>query len=160
MADKDDRHGLAAELRRQAEELARGGAGPSPAGLASLESPEILDALSPEEARRTLHELRVHQIELEMQNEELRRVQLERDLAKARYFDLYDLAPVGYCTLSERGVILEANLTAATLLGVVRAALVRQPVSRFILRTIRTTTTSSAGSSSKPAPRRRPSCGW
>ncbi|MBK9965050.1 MAG: PAS domain S-box protein [Holophagales bacterium] len=134
MAEKDDRHGVSAELRRQAEEFARTGAGPSPEGLASLEGLENLEAISPEATRQTLHELQVHQIELEMQNEELRRVQLERDLAKARYFDLYDLAPVGYCTLSERGVILEANLTAATLLGVVRAALVRQPVSRFILK--------------------------
>jgi PAS domain S-box-containing protein len=89
--------------------------------------------MSPEEARRTLHELRVHQVELEMQNEELRRAQLELDAARARYFDLYDLAPVGYCTLSEQGLILEANLTAATLLGVARGALVKQPISRFIL---------------------------
>ena len=89
--------------------------------------------LSPEETRRTLHELRVHQIELEMQNEELRRAQAELDAARARYFDLYDLAPVGYCTLCEKGLILEANLTAATLLGVARGALVKQPITRFIL---------------------------
>ena len=81
-----------------------------------------------------LHELRVHQIELEMQNEELRRAQAELDAARARYFDLYDLAPVGYCTLSEQGLILEANLTAATLLGVARGALVKQPFTRFILK--------------------------
>ena len=88
----------------------------------------------PEETRRTLHELRVHQIELEMQNEELRRAQAELDAARARYFDLYDLAPVGYATVSEKGLILETNLTAATLLGVARDALVRQPFSRFILK--------------------------
>ncbi len=76
----------------------------------------------------------MHQIELEMQNEELRRPQAELDAARARYFDLYDLAPVGYCTLSEKGLILEANLTAATLLGVARGALVKQPISRFILK--------------------------
>ena len=81
-----------------------------------------------------LHELRVHQIELEMQNEELRRTQAELDAARARYFDLYDLAPVGYCTLTEKGLILEANLTAATLLGVARGALVKQPITRFILK--------------------------
>ena len=80
-----------------------------------------------------LHELRVHQIELEMQNEELRRTQAELEASRARYFDLYDLAPVGYFTLSEKGLILEANLTAATLLGVARGDLVKQPLPRFIL---------------------------
>jgi diguanylate cyclase (GGDEF)-like protein/PAS domain S-box-containing protein len=96
--------------------------------------PEDLQSLSPEEIRRTLHELRMHQIELEMQNEELRRTQLELDAARARYFDLYDLAPVGYCTLGEQGLILEANLTAAGMLGVPRGALVKQFISRFILK--------------------------
>jgi diguanylate cyclase (GGDEF)-like protein/PAS domain S-box-containing protein len=95
--------------------------------------PENLETLSPEVVRRALHELRVHQIELEMQNVELRRTQEELDGSRARYFDLYDLAPVGYFTLSERGLILEANLTAAKLLGLARGALVKQPLSRFIL---------------------------
>ncbi|MGE5531846.1 MAG: PAS domain S-box protein, partial [Bacteroidota bacterium] len=111
------------ELRQQAEEIARKEAAPSS---------EDLESRSPEGTRQTLHELRVHQIELEMQNEELRRMQAELEAARARYFDLYDLAPVGYCTLSEQGLILEANLTAATLLGVARSALVKQPISRFI----------------------------
>jgi len=75
----------------------------------------------------------VHQIELEMQNEELRRAQAELDAAQARYFNLYDLAPMGYCTLSDQGRILEVNLTAATLLGVAKSALVKQPIFRFIL---------------------------
>jgi PAS domain S-box-containing protein len=97
-------------------------------------SQENLEALSPEETRRVLHELYVHQIELEMQNEELLRAQAELDTARARYFDLYDLAPVGYCTVSEKGLILEANLAATALLGVDRSALVQQPISRFILK--------------------------
>lgn len=84
--------------------------------------------------REMLHELAVHQIELELQNEELRAAQADLDVLRARYFDLYDMAPVGYCTLSEQGMVLEANLTAATLLGVDRGALVKQPVSRFIFK--------------------------
>jgi PAS domain S-box-containing protein len=95
-------------------------------------SAEILAALPLEDVRQALHELRVHQIELEMQNEELRRAQVSLDAERARYFDLYDLAPVGYCTVSERGLILEANFTAATLLGLVRSGLVRRSLSRFI----------------------------
>ena len=82
--------------------------------------------------RDTLHELQVHQIELELQNEELRRAHLELDAVRARYFDLYDLAPLGYCTVSESGLILEANIAAATLLGVSRRDLVGQRLSRFI----------------------------
>ncbi|HWR97225.1 MAG TPA: PAS domain-containing sensor histidine kinase [Candidatus Methanoperedens sp.] len=75
----------------------------------------------------------MHQIELELQNEELHRAQEELEASRARYFDLYDLAPVGYCTLSQQGLILEANLTATTMLGVARNALLRQPFGRFIL---------------------------
>jgi PAS domain S-box-containing protein len=89
--------------------------------------------LSPDEAQQTLHELRVHQIELEMQNEELRRTQYELEASRERYFDLYGLAPVGYFTLSEQGLILEANLKAAEMLGMKRSALVKVPLSRFIL---------------------------
>ncbi len=91
------------------------------------------EALPPKAVRRALHELQVHQIELEMQNEELRRTQEELEVSRARYFDLYDLAPVGYFTLSQKGLIQEANLTAAKMLGVTRRALVKQPLSRFIL---------------------------
>jgi len=108
------------DLRKEAEEM-----------VAS--SPEKPAALSPEETRQALHELRVHQIELEIQNEELRRAQVELEAARSRYFDLYDLAPAGYFTLSEKGLILEVNLTAATMLGVARSSLVKQPLIRFIL---------------------------
>jgi len=89
-------------------------------------------SISYEDALHLLHELRVHQIELEMQNEELRRTQDGLETARARYFDHYDLAPVGYLTLSEDDVILEANLRASTLLGVPRGALPQQSLTRFI----------------------------
>lgn len=87
---------------------------------------------SPDEMRRMLHELRVHQIELEMQNEELRLIQMELEVSRAHYFDLYDLAPIGYLTLSEKGLILQANITAANLLGLVRSAMIKQPITRFV----------------------------
>jgi len=90
--------------------------------------------LSLEESNRLLHELRVHQVELEIQNEELRRAQAEVATARIRYVDLYDQAPVGYCTVSETGLVLDANLTAARLLGMERSALVNQLFSRFIVR--------------------------
>lgn len=90
-------------------------------------------ALSLDEEKLLLHELQVHQIELEMQNEELRRMQGELEISWSQYFDLYDLAPVGYLTISEQGLILKANLTATSLLGVERATLVKQQLTRFIL---------------------------
>ena len=68
-----------------------------------------------------------------MQNEELQRTQAELEASRARYFDLYDLAPVGYLTLSEQGLILQANLTLAKLLGVTRSALVKHPLSCFVV---------------------------
>ena len=124
MTEKKTYSGQTDTLRQRAEDVFREKA---------ARMSENLEALSPEETRQILHELRVHQIELEMQNEELRRAQAELDASRARYFDLYDLAPVGYFTLSETGLILEANLTAATLLRVERSTLVRQLLTRFIL---------------------------
>lgn len=91
------------------------------------------EPLAPEAARQLLHELQVHEIELQLQNEELQRAQAELEATRTRYFDLYDLAPVGYLTLDEHGLIAEANLRAAELLGVPRKALAQMPLSRFIL---------------------------
>ena len=93
------------------------------------------DALprSAAESDALLHELRVHQIELEMQNEELRRAQLALDISRARYFDLYDLAPVGYVTVSAEGKIVEANLRASAMLLTPRDELMNMSLSRFIV---------------------------
>ncbi len=90
------------------------------------------DVLSLEKTRQMLYELQVHQIELEMQNEELRRAHAELDTIWKRYYDLYDLAPTGYCTLSKNGLFLEANLTAAKMLATHRRELVGRPVSQYI----------------------------
>ena len=115
----------AVALRRRAEGIARGKA---------FRIPENTESLSIEAAGQMLHELRVHQIELEMQNEDLRRTQGELEASRAQYFDLYNLAPVGYFTLSEKGLILEANLNACTLLSVASNVPVKQPLTRFILK--------------------------
>jgi PAS domain S-box-containing protein len=112
-----------AELRRMAEEIDCENC---------AQTPELLAALSPEAAWQTLHELRVHQIELEIQNEELRRTQVELQSSRTRYFDLFDLAPVGYLTISDTGLILEANLTFSTWVGVPRKTMLQQLFSIFI----------------------------
>jgi len=80
-----------------------------------------------------IHELRVHQIELEMQNEELRRAQLELEEARDRFAELFDFAPVGYLTLDPQGRIVAANLTIAELLGLERGKLVGQVLARFVI---------------------------
>ncbi|MHB8205321.1 MAG: PAS domain-containing protein, partial [Desulfomonilaceae bacterium] len=71
-----------------------------------------------------IHELQVHQVELEMQNEELHRAQVEADRSRERYLDLFDFAPVGYFTLDKNALVLEANLTGADLLGIERISLI------------------------------------
>ena len=111
------------ELRRKAEERASENA---------AKVPENQKPMSSKEIEVVLHELRVHEIELEMQNEELRWVRVELETTQAEYFDLYDLAPVGYCTISEEGLLLKANMTAASLLGVVRGWLTGRRLSPFI----------------------------
>jgi diguanylate cyclase (GGDEF)-like protein/PAS domain S-box-containing protein len=94
---------------------------------------ETIETTSPAPLQQTLYDLRVHQIELKMQNEELRRQQDELDTSQARYFDFYDMAPVGYFSVDESGLIEQANLTTAALLGISRIVLVRQQITHFIL---------------------------
>ena len=79
-----------------------------------------------------INELRVHQIELEMQNEELRKAQLELEDSRRQYFELYDLAPVGYLTVDKNGLIIKINLTGADIFRVPRGNLINNAFIRFI----------------------------
>jgi signal transduction histidine kinase len=124
MSQEKYQPGDLSELRKWAEEIARRKAGAVPENLAARSLKEI---------EEMFHELRVHQIELELQNEELRQAQAELETSRARLGDLYDYAPVGYLTENQTGIIVEANLTATTLLNVPWGELVRMPLSRFIL---------------------------
>jgi len=81
---------------------------------------------------RLVHELQVHQIELELQNEELTQAYLEAQALRDKYWDLYDYAPVGYFTLSFLGDILEMNLCAAGMLGKERGSLIGHRLGDFI----------------------------
>ena len=110
------------ELRRLAEE-------------ALLDDPGgtgVSSEMPSEEAARLIHELQVHQTELKMQNDELRRIQGELENARDRYLELYDFSPSGYVTLSPEGMILEANLTCSRLLGCERSRLIGQSLARFV----------------------------
>jgi PAS domain S-box-containing protein len=110
MKDRGDTTRRMEDLRRRAEER--------------LEAETISgESLSPAEAARLIHELQVHQIELELQNEELRQAQVQLAESRDKYADLYDFAPVGYLTLDKAGKILEANLTGADMLGQERSKL-------------------------------------
>ena len=113
------------DLRSRAEEAIR-----EKSALPPVDS----EPLSPEQMQKIVHDLQVHQIELTMQNEELRAAQAELEESRARYFELYDLAPVGYLTVSEQGLITLANLTVANLLGVKRSTLLSVPFTRYILK--------------------------
>jgi PAS domain S-box-containing protein len=84
------------------------------------------------DSRRLLHELQVHQIELEMQNAELRQARDELEVALENYTDLYDFAPSGYFSFAATGAILQANLTGATLVGIERSRLLGQSFRQLV----------------------------
>jgi PAS domain S-box-containing protein len=109
----------AGELRKQAERILAG-------------EPQTIRTLSPVDIKKLIHELHVYQIELEMQNEELRRLQLELQGARDKYLNLYDFAPTGYFTLDTNGIIVDVNLTGSELLGSEKSRLIRTKFTRFI----------------------------
>lgn len=108
-------------LRRQAEE-------------SLLKTPSSTKKMSARDPKDSIEELQIHQAALEMQNEELRRAQLELEAARDKYSDLYDFAPVGYFTISEKGIILDANLTMCTMLGMERGLIIGNPFIIYVNR--------------------------
>jgi PAS domain S-box-containing protein len=90
--------------------------------------------LSTEDITSAVHELEVHQIELEMQNEELRRTSVELEESRRRYLDIYEFAPVGYFVFDIDGSVAKVNLTGASLLGVERSSLINKPFYRYVER--------------------------
>ena len=110
----------ASELRRRAEAKLR------------ADTAKASQTRTEASTQRIVHELQVHQIELEMQNEELRQSRAELEAGLERYTDLYDFAPVGYLTLGRDGAIRQVNLTGARLLGVERARLLGRRLGVFV----------------------------
>ena len=90
------------------------------------------------DADELFHELQVHQVELEMQNEELRQAQIKLEDSQRKYFDLYNFAPDGYFTLDKDGIILEVNLKGASLLGVERLNSIKLHLFNILLQIIKT----------------------
>jgi PAS domain S-box-containing protein len=93
---------------------------------------ETVEPLSPQAIFELLHELNVHKIELEMQNQELRSTQLALEISQNQYFTLYEFSPVGYFRLGQNGLILEVNLAGAGLFGMEKQRLLNRGLSRFI----------------------------
>ena len=117
--DLDDNVGSEIALREAAEDQL---------GKSLDVSPEFKDLTS----EKIIHELQVHQIELEMQNDELKRVQLALEVARDKYQDLYDSVPVGHFTLTHTGLIKEVNRTGAVLLGMPRSKLINMRFGQFV----------------------------
>jgi PAS domain S-box-containing protein len=119
MTKKHEKPADSAALRRSAEErLARQ---VSERGAATIEV----------DTARLVHELEVHQVELQMQNEELQRARVEVELALEKYTELYDFAPVGYFSVDQQGIIQEVNLTGAAMLGMARSSIVQRRLRGF-----------------------------
>ena len=115
----------AAELRRRAEHR--------------VKEKSTRSDLNAEESQRLIHELQVHQIELELQNEQLQEARAELEVGLQRYSDLYGFAPLGYVTLDRDGTIQKVNLAGARLLGLERSRLVGARFGLFVTTVCRPT---------------------
>ena len=96
------------------------------------EYPSSFNGIAPSDLHELIEKLKIHQIELEIQNDELCSTQARLEVSQHKYFELYDLAPVGYVTLNPKGIILEINLTAADLLGFPRSQLTSKYFGKFV----------------------------
>ena len=103
------------ELRQRTAELEKSDTLRKQAERALRDQTMDLQNLPTRDIRSLVHELQVHQIELEMQNEELRRTQSELEESRNKYSNLYDFAPVGYFTFDKNGLVMEVNLTGANM---------------------------------------------
>ena len=95
-------------------------------------SPKVTPDLERQTQKQLIHELQVHKIELEIQAEELKKSKLALEVSRDNFLDLYDFAPTGIFTISEKGLIVEVNLTGSTLLGVERSRLIKTRFSKYI----------------------------
>ncbi len=120
------------ELRQRIAELEKSESLRKQAEKTLQEKTENLQELPTENVQSLIHELRTHQIELEMQNEDLRRAQNEIEESRKRYSDLYDFAPICYFTFDKKGLIKEVNLTGANKLGIERSFLIKVPFSVYV----------------------------
>ena len=135
MPGKSNTPAAAAKLRRRAEARLRDqrkGQPPARRGQPLGERSKAGKQNSEADIVRVLHEVEVHQIELEMQNQELGEARDKMEALLEKYTDLYDFAPVGYLTLDREGAIREANLALASLLGIARSALVNRRFGPFV----------------------------
>jgi len=119
MTDRQSGDERLAQLRRRAEQQGR------------ERTPSNVPASGGEDCQRLVHELQVHQIELDMQNEELRMTQEQLSESLEKFSDLFDFAPIGYVTTNAKGRIVEANLTFAAQLGIERGRLLNTALSLY-----------------------------
>lgn len=97
-----------------------------------VKKPKVIDEKRYKDIQALVHELSVYQVEMEMQNDELRQAQLELQASRDRYLDLYNDAPIAYLTLDEKASIIEANATSLEMFGVPRKDLINSTLTHFI----------------------------